>query len=320
MDSNRSNSSSNETSTPKCSVAVIIVNWNGGLYVLRCLESVKLVRPMVDHVVVVDNGSHDGSADACARYYPEAIILRNPENLGFAAACNQGMKHALDLGVDFVFLLNNDAELRPETISHLVEAAERRPECGLFAGKILTDDGRRIWCAGVDVGFFPNLQRLRGFNQPDRGQFESEQEVSALTGCGLLIRRTLLEEVGFFDTDFFVYLEDIDLAWRARKKGMKSLYVPQAVMQHAFSASTGGGYSPMRKYMAAYNLVLFLKKHRSFDRWAAFIVFEILLWPVLYLWSLIRGQSHVAIAKWKGTWSALLGMPMKRPDAAVATR
>lgn len=305
---------------PGASVAVIIVNWNGGLFILRSLDSVQASVPTIDHVIVVDNGSQDGSADAVKRYYPQTILIKNNENLGFAAACNQGMKVALDKGADFVFLLNNDAELRADTIAQLVLAAGRHPEGGLFAGKILSGDGRRIWCAGVDVGFYPNLQRMRGFNEPDRGQYADEQEVAALTGCGLLIRRSVLERVGYFDTDFFVYLEDIDLACRAAEAGVKSLYVPTSIMHHKSSASTGGGYSPMRKYMVSYNLVLFLKKHSTPKRWAAFLIFEIILWPVLFLWSLLLGQSGAAIAKWRGTWSAIFGRPMKRPEAAIEPR
>jgi GT2 family glycosyltransferase len=320
VESSTSNRSTSTAVAGGEKVAVVIVNWNGGLLMLRCLESVTKCEPPVDMVIVVDNGSADGSVAAIQRYYPSAILVRNAENRGFAAACNQGMAIALDKDIDFVFLLNNDAVVFPRTIAELALAARRSPDAGLLGGKILTDGGERIWCAGVDVGFYPNMQKLRGHLERDRGQYAQEQPVAALTGCGLLIRRSLLEQVGLLDEDFFVYVEDIDFAWRAAKAGSKSLYVPSSVMHHDWSTSTGGGYSPTRKYMMAYNLVVFVRKHQSVKSWTAFLIFEILLWPVLFLASLVRGQRRAALAKCRGTWSALLGMPFKRPEPAPPSR
>jgi GT2 family glycosyltransferase len=297
----------------RAALAVVVVNWNGGLYVLRCLDSAQKSDVAVDQLVVVDNGSADGSPEAIGRYHPEVDLVVNPENRGFAAACNQGIERALARGAEFVFLLNSDAELRADTLTHLLDAAERNPNAGMLAGKILTDGGKKIWCAGLEVGFFPNLQRMRGFFQRDVGQYDTETDVPALTGCGLLIRRSLVEKIGLFDPRFFVYCEDIDLAIRAEAAGLKCRYVPAAVMYHDYGMSTGGGYSPWRKYLLSYHLVVFVRKHPTPARWFAFIVFEVLLWPVLFLWSVVRGHGKAAIAKWRGTWSALLGRPMQRP-------
>lgn len=304
----------------RSALAVVVVNWNGGLYVLRCLDSAGKSSIPVDRVVVVDNGSIDGSPEAIERYHPEVVLIRNDENRGFAVACNQGIERALAEGAEYVFLLNSDAEVSVDTIERLVAAAARHPEAGMLAGKILTDGGKRIWCAGLEVGFFPNLQRMRGFLQKDSGQFDVECEVPALTGCGLLLRRSLLERVGLFDPRFFVYCEDIDLALRARAQGMTCVYVPNATMHHDCGMSTGGGYSPWRKYLLSYHLVVFLKKHSTLGRWLAFLVFEVMLWPVLFLWSVIRGHGNAAIAKWRGTWSALLGRPIRRPDPDLSAR
>lgn len=280
----------------------------------RCLDSVEksLARPR--GVWIVDNGSVDGSLDGLEDRLPALTIIRNGENRGFSAACNQGISAALASGCEAVFLLNNDAHVEPGTLGELLDAALRHKGAGLIAGKILMDDGNRLWCAGVDVGFFANLQRLRGFGEPDRGQCQQEQEVEALTGCGLLVRGEVLEQVGLLDEDYFVYLEDIDLSFRAREAGFSCLYAPEARMFHDASRSTGGGYGAWRKYMLAYNVVVFLRKHGTPGLWAAFLLLEILLWPILLLVGLVRGRGRAVLAKARGTWAALLGIPMRRPE------
>lgn len=301
-------------------IVAVIVNWNGGTLLDRCLDSVVAADVRPDLVVLVDNGSKDGAVDrAELRDDIPVRAVRNDENRGFAVACNQGMDVALDVGAEFVFLFNNDALLRADALDRLVSAADRHPAAGLFAGKILLADGARIWCAGVDIGFFPNLQRLRGFMEDDRGQYDSEHSVAALTGCGLLIRRSLLEKVGCFDPDYFVYVEDIDLSTRARKAGMGCVYVPDAVMLHDASSSTGGGYGAWRKYMVAYNVVVYLKKHGTAALWTAFVLIEVLAWPVLFLTAIPRGRAVAALAKARGIIGGLFGRPIVPPRGPASS-
>ena len=231
------------------SVHAVIVNWNGREETLGCLQSLAASRDVEVVVHVIDNGSADGSVGAVRAAYPEVRIQSFDENRGFAAAANAGMRAALESGAGFVFLLNNDARVEPDTLGRLLDAARRKPEAGIYGGKIFRDRAaNRLWCCGVSMGWYFNLCRLRGFDRVDDGSYDREETVASLTGCGLLITREVLERIGLFDEDFFVYVEDADLCARARMEGFSCLYVPDAVMEHAGAGSTGGGYSPARKY------------------------------------------------------------------------
>ena len=304
-------------------VTTVIVNWNGGDLLLWCLASLSASEFAVTSVVLVDNASSDGSTERgvarCGDLGIAVEVISNPENRGFAVACNQGMRRALEAGADFVFLLNNDASVRPDTIRRLVDAADRNPDAGLLAGKIIFPSAKtesqsspRIWCAGVDVGFFPNIQRLRGRGECDRsGRYADERPVDALTGCGLLIRREVLERVGLFDEDYFVYVEDLDLSTRTRRAGFTCLYVPDAVMEHRASSSTGGGYAAWRKYMVAYGVVLYLRKLGTLRLWTAFLLIDMLGWPVLFVLSVFTSRRRGVLAKGCGMIDALLRRPAR---------
>ena len=170
----------------------------------------------------------------------------------------------------------------------------------------------------MDVGFFPNLQKLRGFMTPDRGAFDQVEDVPALTGCGLLLSRAFLEETGGFDESFFVYVEDLELSERGRKMGWQPLYVPGAKIFHDAGSTSGQGYSPWRKYMLAFNLVLFLRKHGTFSLWLAFWLLDVLCWPLVLAAAILTGRARGALAKGRGLAHGLFGMkasPPKIPSA-----
>lgn len=290
---------------------IVIVNWNGGALTRDALASAEAGRRLPDGVVIVDNGSADDSVDLALTVRPDAEVVRNDENRGFAAAANQGMRRARERGAEHLFLLNPDARLEEDTLDQLTGALERHPRGGLFAGKILfegTSSPPRIWCAGVDVGFHPNLQDLRGFGDEDRGQFDREEVVPALTGCGLLIRGDVLAEIGDFDEDFFVYVEDLDLSLRAAAAGWSAVYVPDARMHHQAGAATGGGYGAWRKEQLAFNLVRFLKKRGSVRLWWSWLVLDVLSWPFLLVVNLVRGRGGATLAKGRGMIRGLFGL------------
>ncbi len=293
---------------PIRTLALVEVNWNGGDLTRRSLASVASGRCRPDAIYLVDNGSVDDSLEGVEKAADgiPVRIFRNDANLGFAKAVNRGIRAALADGADAVFLLNNDALLNEDTLAVLLEAVPRHPRGGLFAPKILSPEGR-LWCAGMDVGLHPNLQKLRGLGRPDAGQFDREEPVDALTGCGLLIRREVFEEVGDFDEDFFVYVEDLDFCLRARSAGFLCVHVPGSCMIHAASSSTGGGYGAWRKHMLAYNLVTLLKKRGTPSLWGAFVLVELAGWPLLLVSSFFRGRTRAVLAKGRGMWRAFLG-------------
>ncbi|HSR69751.1 MAG TPA: glycosyltransferase family 2 protein [Acidobacteriota bacterium] len=230
-------------------VSAVVVNCNRRQLLMHCLHSLlKQDYPRLQ-IVVVDNGSDDGSVEAVHSLNDSRIeVLPQGENLGFAAANNRAMDH---LAGRYVALLNNDAEARPDWISRMVEALESQPRAGMAACKILFHGSTVIDKAGHLI--FPDGQnRGRGTGEPDRGQYDEAGPALFPDGCAALYRRRLLQEAEGFDADFFAYADDADLGLRARLMGWDCLYVPQAVVEHHHS-STSGRFSQRKIYWVERN-------------------------------------------------------------------
>lgn len=299
------------------SVHVVVINWKACEETLACLESVQRSRDVEFVLHVIDNGSQDGSVDRIRERFPDARLQAFAQNLGFAAAANAGIRVALQEGCEFVLLMNNDARVEEDTLAELVAAARRRPECGLYGGKIFRDRaGKVLWCCGVELGLYPNLSRLRGHGRIDSGAFDTEEIVDSLTGCGLLVQREVFEKAGLFDEAFWVYVEDADLCLRAADHGFSCLYVPTAIMEHPGGGSTGGGYSPGRKYLTAYGSAKLVRKHgHARPRLLlAFWVCDVLLFPLLLLKGLVTRTLPPVLAKARGMRDGWTGRP---PDRTV---
>lgn len=209
-------------------VSVVVPSWNGEQLLGRCLESLRRQTAAAAEVIVVDNGSTDGSPAMIARSFPEVRLIRLGRNRGFAAAVNAGIRASQ---TELVALLNNDAEAEPGWLAALVDAL-RGERVGMVASKILdAADPGRIEGIGLEVDPEGNPRQI-GRGEPDGPVFSSPREVFGPIGAAALYRRTLLDEVGLFDEDFFAYLEDVDLAWRARRAGWRCMYAPAAVVLH----------------------------------------------------------------------------------------
>ena len=242
-------------------VSVAVVNWNRRDLTRACLRSLAAQQGVEFEVVVVDNGSEDGSAEMVESEfgrdgaYPLRLI-RNRENRGFCAANNQAIAECRG---EFIALLNNDAEAEPGWLAALRGAFDGRAEVGMAASKILVhEDPSRIDKAGHLI-YLDGQNRGRGSGQKDHGQFDRVEEVLWPDGCAAMYRRSLLEETGGFDEDFFAYGDDAELGLRARIAGWKCLYVPTAVVRHR-RASTLGLVSGRRLELIERNRVLLAAK------------------------------------------------------------
>jgi len=238
-------------------VQVVIPNWNGCHLLGPCLESLGQQTYRDFQVVVVDNGSTDGSRSFLAGHYPEVRSILNNVNRGFSPAVNQGIRATES---DLVVILNNDTVVDREWLASLVAAASANPDVGMFACKlVLAKPPGMLDSAGISVdrlGFA--WDRLGGTAVGEAD--EQCLEVFGPSGGAALYRRRMLEEVGLFDEEFFAYLEDVDLAWRARTYGWRCLYVPQAKVIHHHSATAREG-SPFKSYQLGRNKVWLLVKN-----------------------------------------------------------
>jgi GT2 family glycosyltransferase len=291
--------------------SVIIPNWNGAHHLPTCLNSLRAQTHPCVEVVVADNGSTDGSLELLARDYPEARVLALDENRGFTGACNAGMRAARGA---FVALLNNDTEADARWIAEVVAAFQRHPEAGLVASKMLLFDRRDTFHTAGDYYQVDGTPGNRGVWQQDEGQYDQEEYVFNACGGSAAYRRTMLDQIGLLDEDFFFSCEDLDLAWRAQLAGWKCIYAPRAVVYHKLKASGGG---VVASFHDGRNFIYLLTKDYPGDLWRAH-------WRAI-----LRAQLHVTVealrawrgaaarARLRGQLAGLLGVPKmlrKRPQ------
>jgi len=281
-------------------VAIVIPNWNGRKYLEHCLRSVFAQQFRDFSVILVDNGSTDGSVDLARTCFPQVHIIENHENRGFAAANNQAI---LASASEFVATLNNDTEVAPGWLGVLVQAIEADSQVGMCASKMLLAYERDvIEAAGIAV---------------DRAGVAWNRDAGTVNGPGAtapipvfgpsagaaLYRRAMLDDVGLFDEDFFAYLEDVDLAWRAQWAGWRCAYVPQAVVYHVHSA-TGQEGSHFKNYHLGRNKIWLLCKDYPLLLWYVLLVLAYDLMSVGYAIAAGRGPGAV-----QGRIQALGGVP-----------
>ena len=217
-----------------------IVNWNGIDYIARCLDAVMGQTLPPAEVVVVDNGSCDGSPLLVRERYPQVVLVERPTNEGFCKGYNRAIRHSR---FPYVLILNNDVFLDRDFLLQAVAAIDRSPGIGSVAARIVNADSGEV----ADVGHYLQ-RRLRVVSS--RNVTEPEY-VFAGSGAALLCRRRMLEDVRlfgeYFDETFFMYWEDVDLAWRAQLKGWRCFYAPNVIAHHLESASQGGRIRVLEK-------------------------------------------------------------------------
>lgn len=236
-------------------ISAIVVNWNRKELLRLCLTSLGRQTEVDFEVIVVDNGSIDGSAEMAESEFG-ARVIRNSENRGFCIANNQGI--ALARG-EFIALLNNDAEAKPSWLAALYRACSKRADIGMAASKSLVwENPARIDKVGHLI--FPDGQnRGRGAGALDKGQFDREEEILWPDGCAAMYRKEMLDAIGGFDEDFFAYGDDAELGLRARIAGWKCMYAPDAVVRHHRGSTLGKG-SAGRLHLIERNRVLLAAK------------------------------------------------------------
>lgn len=218
-------------------VTVIVVNWNGGEFVIRCLRALEQQTCADFRAVVVDNASSDGSAERIEREFPGVKLLRAGGNLGFAAGNNLGFRHAE--GSEWVALLNPDAFVEPDWLEKLVAAAEAHPDCASIGSRLLRADDPRTLDGTGDVYHVSGVHWREGFGRPLEAWALAAKEIFSPCAASALYRLCAIRSVGGFDEDYFCYSEDVDLGFRLRLAGYRSWYAPDSVAHHVGSATTG---------------------------------------------------------------------------------
>ncbi len=217
--------------------SVIIPSWNGTQLLPACLESLRVQTYHNFQVLVVDNASTDGTPRLVQQEFPEARLITLARNCGFTGATNVGIAQSTGT---MVALMNQDIEADPHWLEAIALAAEAHPEAGAIACKIMLHGQRDHFHSAGDLFRLDGIPVNRGVWELDRGQYDDDAEVFSVCGGAGAYRRQVLDEIGAFDESFFMYLEDVDLAWRQQMLGWPTIYAPRAVAFHHLSASGGG--------------------------------------------------------------------------------
>jgi|SRR5665647_225894 GT2 family glycosyltransferase len=269
------------------SVAVVVLNWNGLSDTVRCLESLEAVVYPTYEIILVDNGSTDDSVAFLSSRYPQITIIKNENNLGFAGGNNVGIRYALKKRSDYVLILNNDTVVEPGLITALVDVAERDPRIGMSGPKILYyDDPTKIWSAGGKINLYMG-QFANAENGHLRTSCQGVKTVDYVSGCALLIKTKVIEEVGLLDNDYFLYLEEADWSFRAREQGYVSVVDCESAILHKAGASTT---KDSIYYYFARNSLLFMKKNGSWYHFITFIPSFIVHYGAKLVWNLVMGN------------------------------
>lgn len=244
----------NDANAVSVLVSVLVVNYNGRRYLepcLRSLENQALPRHQFE-IILVDNGSSDGSAALVRTHFAGVRVLELSANQGFAGGNLAGLQQARGR---YVALLNNDATADPNWLTSMVAEMERGPAIGGVAAKVVfAHDPGTINSAGI-VLYRDGRGGDRGFRCKDHARFQVPTEVFGACGAAVMYRRQMLDDVGFFEQRYFMYYEDLDLAWRAQRRGWRFVYAPTAVVHHVHCGS-GGEWSPRFSFFVERNRAL----------------------------------------------------------------
>ncbi len=291
----------------------------------ECLTSVLALDPSVDRVLLVDNGSTDGTAEAVRAEFPDVEVLRLEKNLYFAGGVNEGIRRALAEGARSILLLNNDVVLDRGALEILRRALEEDPRRAAVSPKIYYYDAPDvIWFAGGLVGGL-GLIRHRGVNVKDGKLKDAPRGIDYVSGAAALLSREGLESVGLLDPDYVMYVEDVDWSARARERGWILWYTPAAKVWHHVSATSGGGLTPLKAYYRLRSGGLYFRRHgKRWDRplsWAAYLGWTLSLLPR----ALARGDGRSAGALLLGFADftrILLGFPppVRKPESFAPRR
>ena len=282
-------------------VISVILNTNRRDDTLECLASLQQSTYQNQHSLVLDNHSTDGSVEAIRHAFPTVQVIELTDNLGYAGNNNVGIQAAMDQHADWIFILNEDTILETDCLENLVRLGESDSQIGMVGPMVYHhDEPNMIQSAGGHVNRYW-IATHDGQDELDRGQFAEPRSVDWLTGCSILVRRAVIEQVGMFDARFFIYAEEEEWCLRAKKAGWRLMHVPQAKLWHK---GVKRDYNPKPSviYYMTRNHFLLLAKHRAplsawVVRWADTLR-TLTSWTIKPKW---RCKRQYRDAMWRGT-------------------
>jgi GT2 family glycosyltransferase len=284
-------------------VVIIILNLNKKEDILKCLESVFKFDYSPYEVVVIDNGSTDGSVEAISKTFPEIHLIRNASNLGVVGGRNQGIEYANNnFQYKYLFFLDNDTSVEKESLSELVNAVRSDKQIGLVTPKSYMMSSSQVIASagGMGINLYTGFIYDIGSGEVDKEQYDQPKFVTSCAGL-VLVKKEIFSRIGWFDEIFNPYgWEDVDFSLRARKKGYKILYVPKAVIYHKGGKLGRGKALPEYEKYKARNLFILMKRHTNLLQWICFICLIPLKSIFLLIGELYHGNVRVIVAQFRG--------------------
>lgn len=297
-------------------VAVILLNWNSFDHSSNCIQSLQLCDYPNFEIILVDNGSIDGSGNLLKAKFPEIILIASPTNEGFAAGNNRGFSYAIENQFTYAMMLNNDVFVEPDFISKLIQYMETHPDTGAIQPKIFFNhDRKKIWNGGsyflswLGWTYSKRYMRRAGVLQ---SQF---QQVDWITGCAFLTKTSILKEVGLLKEAFFIYYEDVDLSFRIRSKGYELIYHPDSIIYHIAGSSNKakvkgkeGFSSPFVHYLNSRNHIWFLKMWTKWYQWPSTLIILFLYYLSIMFYFAFRWRINKLKSLLRGIFDGMKGI------------
>ena len=298
-------------------VAVILLNWNSFEHTANCIHSLRECNYPNFEIIVVDNGSVDGSGDLLKTNFPEIALIASPTNEGFAAGNNRGFKYAMEHQFAYAMMLNNDVFVEPDFLSQLVNYMELHPNAGAIQPKIFFNhDRKKIWNGGSYFLSWLGWTYSKRYMRRAGGLQNQFQQVDWITGCAFMTRTSVLKETGLLKESFFIYYEDVDLSFRIRSKGHQLIFHPQSVIYHIAGSANKtkvkgkeGYANPVVHYLNSRNHIWVLKLWTKWYQWPStlitlFLYYLSIMFYFAVRWRLVKLKSVI-----RGIYDGSKGIP-----------
>ena len=268
-------------------LTVIVPNYNGKKFLKNCFESLKNQDNILE-VVIIDNGSDDGSVEYIKENYPEHILVENEENLGFSRAVNQGIKIS---SAEYCLLLNNDVELGSDCTYNLLKCIEEDKNIFAVASKMVNFQNRDKLDDTGDEYTVLGWTKKVGEGKSSKLYSHNREIFSACAGAAIY-RRSIFDTIGYFDENFFAYMEDVDIGYRAKIYGFKCVYCSEAVVYHRVSATSGSRYNAFKIRLSARNNIYVPYKNMPWPQLVLNLIFLLVGFTIKYLFFVSKGHGN----------------------------
>ena len=260
--------------------AIILLNWNSYEHTANCIQSLQKCVGEGFDIIVVDNGSQDGSIQKLQQEFDQVFFLTYAINHGFAGGNNRGFQYALGKNYEYVMMLNNDVFVEPSFMHHLINYMDFHPEAGAIQPKIFFNNDRtKVWNGGSRFASWLGWAYSKNYMRGEGNLQKTLHEVDWITGCALLVRSSILKEIGLLNENFFIYYEDVDLSFRIKHAGYKLMFHPDAVIYHiagmSHKAKKKGpeGYAnPIVHYLNFRNHLWLLRTWTKWYQWPTTLI------------------------------------------------